>query len=165
MKRKLQLLRQRLNRRRTCLRISSGSNKLLNVQLLNQMNIVAESAIVWTKEICRKSHHRDEINKQLRQRVEEAQRRHAEEATWLRNELAIATQERHRARLMYETTRTQTSTPQPKVASPRDRMDEMKQHHQVLHGRDSAAQVARAELPLAPRKQSRYSFLFSRNNF
>ena len=51
--------------------------------------------------------------------------------------------------LMLETTREQASTPLQEVASHRDRMHEVtQQSHQMLHQRDSAAHVVRADLDI-----------------
>ena len=71
------------------------------VQIIYILNAVAESATAdktfqMTKEAFAAIHFRDERNEQLRQREEDTQRRCAEEATRLRNQLAVATQEGHR---------------------------------------------------------------------
>ena len=107
------------------------------MQLLNQMNAVADNAtadqlVLLTLGACADIHNRDEMDPQLRQRVEDDQRRHAEEAT-RHGHQCIDTQEGNHARLMPETTRTQASTPSLEVASQRDRKNERtQQNYQVL---------------------------------
>ena len=54
-------------------------------------------------------HKREEINQQLRLRVEKGLHRHAEQATRRRNQLALAAQEGNPARLMLAATRTQAN--------------------------------------------------------
>ena len=95
------------------------------------------------------THLRKTQQQQLRQKVEEDERRHAEqlntlfnrnaeEATRLRYQLALDTQDGNQARLMLDKTRTQACTPLQEMASQRDRM------HKMTH--QSAAQLAQADL-------------------